>query len=545
MSEKIIKFNSNYKNGERKILKKETEEILKTLENEYGFNKCKETARNYATYIELKKKEKINWGTYNLFIKNSSDYVSSKKLVDAVEKILIAEKLIKFGSKYVERDDIKIEKPDDKKVRKDKKEKKEIKEDLIIIDTNVIDADLTHYKKEIMDFMIRFPEKIYILVDNENYRFKRDGEINAYFSDYITWYMEIEEISKENNQDYIKKILEENNLDLEPENTFVEALSEEAFWKVRDELTNIILECKAKNIKKINDETIKNKLKRKYYKEKRKNDKTKGLEDLENMIGMKDVKEQIEKVVNFVKVSKDRKNMPMLHMCFLGNPGTGKTTVARVVGKIFAEEKILSEKEKFVEVHGRDLIAKYVGWTAQTTKDKVKQAENGVLFIDEAYSLQPRNHAGFEEEAIATLIKEMEDKRDNLCVIMAGYTDEMEELLKTNPGFNSRIQFKIDFPDYTEEELYEIFKQLAKKEKYKISPNIKRTLLEYFKMVKRKENFGNAREVRNLFEKIKFEQASRVCKNNEEKMDIIKKADIEHVVCKIEKPKQEKIKIGF
>lgn len=542
MSGKVIKFDSNYKNGERKILKKETEEILKTLEKEYGFDKCKETARNYATYIELKKKDKINWGTYNLFIKNNSDYVSSKKLVDAVEKILKAEKIIKTCGKYVDKDEIKIEKPKDKK---EKNDKKEVKEDLIIIDSNVIDSDLSHYKKEIMDFMIKFPEKIYILVDNDNYRFKRDGEINAYFSDYITWYMEIEEISKENNQDYIKKILEENSFKIDPENTFVEKLSEEPFWKVRDEITNIILECKAKNIKKINDEIIKNKLKRKYYKENNKKDKTKGLEDLDSMIGMKEVKEQIEKVVNFIKVSKDRKNMPMLHMCFLGNPGTGKTTVARVVGKIFAEEKILSEKNTFVEVHGRDLIAKYVGWTAQTTKDKVRQAENGVLFIDEAYSLQPRNHAGFEEEAIATLIKEMEDKRDKLCVIMAGYTEEMEELLSANPGFNSRIQFKIDFPDYTEGELYEIFKQLARKEKYKISPNIKQILLEYFKIERKKENFGNAREVRNLFEKVKFEQANRVSKNKEEKIDVIKKLDIEQVVCKIERPKQEKIKIGF
>ena len=139
----------------------------------------------------------------------------------------------------------------------------------------------------------------------------------------------------------------------------------------------------------------------------------------------------------------------------------------------------------------------------------------------------------------------MEDKRDNLCVIMAGYTNEMDELLQANPGFNSRIQFKIDFPDYTEEELYEIFKQLAKKEKYKISPNIKQTVLEYFKNEKKKENFGNAREVRNLFEKVKFEQASRICKNKEENINTIKKIDIENVVQKTEKPKQEKIKIGF
>lgn len=384
-----------------------------------------------------------------------------------------------------------------------------------------------------------------ILVDNDNYRYRREGEINAYFCDYITWFMEIEKISKENKKDYIQNTLKENNIELDKNNCFDDLLSNEPFWKIRDELTNIILECKIKNITKINDEIVKNDLKREQYKGLSKNDKINGLQELEGMIGMKDVKEQIEKIVNFVRVNKKRENMPMLHMCFLGNPGTGKTTVARVVGQIFAEEQILSKERKFVEVHGRDLIAKFVGWTAQTTKQKVEEAENGVLFIDEAYSLNPREHRGFEDEAIATLIKEMEDKRDRLCVIMAGYTNEMEDLLKTNPGFDSRIQFKVEFPDYTEEELYEIFKTMAKKEEYKISSNIKQTLIEYFKVEKKNENFGNARTVRNLFEKVKFEQANRVSKNKEENINVIKKSDIEKVVSKIERPKIEKIKIGF
>ena len=150
--------------------------------------------------------------------------------------------------------------------------------------------------------------------------------------------------------------------------------------------------------------------------------------------------------------------------------------------------KILSEKENFVEIHGRDLVAKYVGWTAQVTKDKIRQADGGVLFIDEAYSLNSDSRGSFEDEAIATLIKEMEDKRDKICIILAGYENEMNELIMKNPGFESRIPFKIHFPDYSEEELYEIFKKMAKKENYKITSNVKEVLLEYFYIEKKNEN---------------------------------------------------------
>jgi len=142
-------------------------------------------------------------------------------------------------------------------------------------------------------------------------------------------------------------------------------------------------------------------------------------------------------------------------------------------------------------------------------------------------------------------MKEMEDKRDSLCVILAGYTKEMEHMLSTNPGFESRIQFKVNFPDYTEEELYEIFKTMSKEEKYKLSNNLKPILLEYFKLEKQKENFSNARCVRNLFEKVKFEQAERVASNEDEDINLIKKCDIENVIIKIMPPEKIKRKIGF
>ena len=198
---------------------------------------------------------------------------------------------------------------------------------------------------------------------------------------------------------------------------------------------------------------------------------------------------QVQKILNYVKLNKNRGKMPTLHMCFNGNPGTGKTSIARIIGKLFAEENIITGNGKFVEIHGRDLVDKFVGWTASNVKEIVSNAMGGVLFIDEAYSLVSDRRGGFEDEAIATLIKEMEDHRNELCIILAGYTDEMRKLIELNPGFESRIQFTINFSDYNEEELYQIFTELCKKEKYKLSKGCKEELIENFKIAKNERQF--------------------------------------------------------
>ena len=168
----------------------------------------------------------------------------------------------------------------------------------------------------------------------------------------------------------------------------------------------------------------------------------------------------------------------------------------------------------------------------------------GVLFIDEAYSLLSTDN--YSKECISTLIKAMEDHRDNLCVILAGYPQEMEELLKSNSGFESRIAFKIDFPNYTETELYKIFNNMLKQEGFKLSRNCKSIVQDYFnnEVINNKENFSNGRLVRNLTEKIKMEQANRIIKEKSNNLDLITTADVTAVIDKI-KTKPSKNIIGF
>lgn len=182
------------------------------------------------------------------------------------------------------------------------------------------------------------------------------------------------------------------------------------------------------------------------------------------------------------------------------------------------------------------------------TQKVIQQALGGVLFIDEAYSISPNSDKDYGNEVIATLIKAMEDHRDNLCVILAGYPQEMEELLKSNAGFESRIAFQIDFPDYVDTELYQIFNNMLKDEGLKLNRNCKQIVLDYFnnEIINNNDNFSNARLVRNLTEKIKMEQANRIIKEKSKDvdLDLIVADDVTAVVEKI-KTKPSKPTIGF
>lgn len=242
------------------------------------------------------------------------------------------------------------------------------------------------------------------------------------------------------------------------------------------------------------------------------------LSELNNLIGLEGVKAEINSLINLIKVRKMREsyNMPSMdmtyHMVFTGNPGTGKTTVARLVAKIYKELGILSEGS-LVETDRAGLVAGYVGQTALKVKEVVEKAIGGVLFIDEAYSLT--NNAvsnDFGGEAIDTLVKMMEDNRENLVVIVAGYTKEMEEFLKSNTGLVSRFNKFIHFPDYTLDELIDILESMADRSGVVIEEEAKELLRGDIAVMpeERARVFGNARGIRNIFEKIIVNQANRI-----------------------------------
>ena len=529
------------------ILESKIEDILKKLDEIYGTEKCKTVLRNYAVYLKMKKERKIKVGTYNVLIENSSEAVVPKQIIEIIYKLLKEYGVVNTSIKYLTMDEIRKNNESSRRGDRKKKEKEKIiKEDLLVVDTEKLDTSIDYIKSNIRDLVNKYPKKILILIYKKpkgKFVFWGDEYDDEYFGDIISWKVPLEGLTKNNKIDYIAKYMKKNNIKIDKRSSFKEKLAEENYSKIKDELLNIVLECKIKNVNTITDKVVKEELKRKYFIK----DKRSGLEELNSLIGIESVKKQIEQIVSFLKINKERKKLPMLHMCFMGNPGTGKTTVARIIGKIFSEMEILSKDKIFVEAASQDLIGEYVGHTAPKTKAMTDKAKGGVLFIDEAYSLSSKHaKTSFSEECIATLLKEMEDKRDSLCVILAGYTNEMEELLKVNPGFESRIQFRIEFPDYTSEELYEIFKQMVKKENYKLGNNIKDLVIEYFEKEKKKENFANARCARSLFEKIKFEQSYRVAKQEGADINLIKQCDVRNVIEKLNRPdKQERIKIGF
>lgn len=240
---------------------------------------------------------------------------------------------------------------------------------------------------------------------------------------------------------------------------------------------------------------------------------------LNKLEGLGLVKNQVCDWIDQIKVFKMRKERGMsvpdmsYHLVFTGNPGTGKTTVARLMAQIYCALGILSEGH-LVEVDRSDLVAGYVGQTAIKTRDVLKKAYGGVLFIDEAYSLAKGGVTDFGQEAVDTILKEMEDKRDNLVVIVAGYDNLMQNFIDSNPGLRSRFKNYIQFNDYTGKELYNIFLGMCNSSQYSVTPSAREALLNYFNdlYAKRDKNFGNGRDVRNVFENIITRQSKRVAK---------------------------------
>lgn len=244
------------------------------------------------------------------------------------------------------------------------------------------------------------------------------------------------------------------------------------------------------------------------------------LKNLNELVGLDRVKKTINDWVKQIQAFQLRKarnlRVPDMsyHLVFSGNPGTGKTTVARIIAQIYHALGILS-KGHLVEVERSDLVAGYIGQTAIKTQKVIDAAMGGVLFIDEAYTLNPKSESDFGSEAIATILKAMEDKRTSFVVIVAGYDDKMDDFIGSNPGLNSRFKTKLNFDDYSGLELYKIFLGLCRKNDYKLSDRAKVAMSDHLNELfdLRDDNFGNARDVRNLFEEIVTAQSTRVYAN--------------------------------
>ena len=245
------------------------------------------------------------------------------------------------------------------------------------------------------------------------------------------------------------------------------------------------------------------------------------LETLDDLIGLDGIKQNVKSLINYVKIRKLREenelpNPPLsLHMVFSGNPGTGKTTVARILSELYRAIGVLS-KGQLVEVDRSGLVAGFVGQTALKTSEVVSSALGGILFIDEAYALAPDVGTGndFGREAIEALLKLMEDHRDDLIVIVAGYSEPMERFITSNPGLESRFNRYFFFEDYNSDELYAIFDIMCIRSEYILTDDAKDYAREHFRVIydQRDDNFGNARHVRNFFENIVTVHSDRVSK---------------------------------
>jgi probable Rubsico expression protein CbbX len=235
-----------------------------------------------------------------------------------------------------------------------------------------------------------------------------------------------------------------------------------------------------------------------------------------DLVGLKPVKTRIREIAALLLVESARRSLgieaapPPLHMSFTGNPGTGKTTVARRMADVLHRLKYI-RRNHVVTVSRDDLVGQYIGHTAPKTKDVLKKAMGGVLFIDEAYYLyRPENERDYGQEAIEILLQVMEDNRDDLVVILAGYKDRLETFFKSNPGMGSRIAHHIDFPDYGADELYAIAEIMARDMNYRFDPEGASALREYIALRMRQPRFSNARSIRNALDRTRLRMANRL-----------------------------------
>lgn len=242
-------------------------------------------------------------------------------------------------------------------------------------------------------------------------------------------------------------------------------------------------------------------------------------DQLKQFVGLDEVKRLVKEIYAWLYMNQRREqqglkaNKQVLHMIFKGNPGTGKTTVARIIARFFHDMNVLS-KGHFIEAERADLVGEYIGHTAQKTRDLIKQASGGILFVDEAYSLARGGEKDFGKEAIDTLVKGMEDKLHDFVLILAGYSKEMDHFLSLNPGLPSRFPITMSFPNYTIQELMEMIHTMAKDRDYQLSKDAENAVRDHIKQYRNdhEATFSNGRYIRNLIERAIRQQAVRLMK---------------------------------
>ena len=371
------------------------------------------------------------------------------------------------------------------------------------------------------------------------------------FFEYLgtTTFVEIKEefASSIESTNYLKMLAKRNSVRtdkrlfamLDPEKDYLAPDLHELYDTWYDEKLKKSIYPQYKEIKTVKSELIKSAPKGSAY------------DELMEMVGLKEAKAVIRRALDYHKAQKlfFEKGMKTermsMHMVFTGNPGTAKTTVARLFARIMKDNEILS-KGRLIEVGRGDLVGKYVGWTAPTIQKKFEQAKGSVLFIDEAYSLVDDRDGSYGDEAINTIVQEMENHRKDVVVIFAGYPDKMEQFLQKNPGLRSRIAFHVPFADYDTDELCEIAELLTKKDGMLMTPEASDKMRNIFETVRSENDFGNGRYVRNILERSRMNQASRLLSME---YDLIRSSDLSTICAEDIEPldvsRKEKRRIGF
>lgn len=356
----------------------------------------------------------------------------------------------------------------------------------------------------------------------------------AKYGDLCTFYIDYSDVNTKKRQVNVKKYVEDNHFHIEDENLLYR-LNQLPTKELDRTLTKAF-------IKALNDNS--NVLKNEYIQDTVSDLKT-YISELNSLIGLKKAKKTLFEIINYLQVAKKRDDIPCLNMCFLGNPGTGKTTVAKLIGKILSAIHVFNSSAPFVSTSREQLVGRYIGQTEEKVLETVKNAVGGVLFIDEAYSLISDDSRDYGAKVIDVLVNQMDIHKHDLCVIFAGYKEEMLEFLAMNPGLESRVPFKIEFEDYNEYELLDILKNFIKGSKFYLEDGLEELLLKHFEEVKKSKNFGNARYVRNFIERLKIKQANRLINDNNSDLYTITKEDIENTIKSMKKIKSGYRQIGF